>query len=316
MAKKRSSKKVFLFVLLLMPIYNGLFTETALALFQPEYQNRGVSTFLDGYAGPGFIAQFYFLNFKSNELRLGDKEAPGRFKLSVNTSLYQFVYITKKKLLGGYLGGEIIIPVLSGHLTTNGRRDKDHGLGDIAIAGFLQTDKKTLRLGNYQIPSYWRFLVGAVPPCGDYDHDKAFNVGTNLYTFYVYCASTFFLTPKWELSSRSMYNFHTTNTEFGPEQDNVRPGQLFNINFATSYQVRENIRLGATGYYWRQITDDKLNGQNLRGRELAVGVGPGIIFDKVIAEKKVFLICHSLFDTSVKNRPKGTMLQARLIILF
>lgn len=316
MTKKRFAKRVFLVVLFLMPLFNVFFTKTALALFQPEYQNRGLTTFLDAYGSPGFLFQIYFLNVKSNKLRLGSKEAPGRFKLSVNTALYHFVYASEKKALGGHWGGEILISLNNGHMTVSGTRDKDHGVGDIYVGGFYQTDKKTLRLGNYQIPSYFRMAAGVFAPSGDYDHDKTFNVGNNLYTFHVYCASTFFLTPKWELSSRLMYNFHTTNTEFGPDRDNLRPGQLFNMNFATSYQVRESIRLGVAGYYWRQTTDDKLNSHNLRGRELAVGVGPGIMLDRVIAKKKVFLICHSLFDTSVKNRPKGTTLQARLLIIF
>jgi|WetSurSiteA1Bulk_404760.scaffolds.fasta_scaffold28719_1 hypothetical protein len=316
MTKKRFAKTVLLLVLFLIPVYTVFFTETALALFQPEGQNRGITTFLDGYAPPGPCFQVYFLNFKSNELRLGSKEAPERFKLSVNTALYQFAYISEKKVLGGHWGGEVIMPLTNGHMTAFGTRNKDHGVGDILVAGLFQTDKKTLRLGNYQIPSYFRLLAGVFSPSGDYEHDKIFNVGNNLYTFHLYCSSTFFLTPKWELSSRLMYNFHTTNTEFGPDQDNLKPGQLFNMNFATSYQVRENIRLGVAGYYWRQTTDDKFNGHNLRGRELAVGVGPGIIFDRVIAKKKFLLMCQSLFDTSVKNRPKGTTLEARLIIVF
>ena len=84
------------------------------ALFQPECQNRGITTFLDGYAPPGSYFQVYFLNFKSNELRLGSKEAPGRFKLSVNTALYQFAYVSEKKVLGGHWGGEIIMPLTNG----------------------------------------------------------------------------------------------------------------------------------------------------------------------------------------------------------
>ena len=316
MIKKRFAKKVFLLVLFLIPIYNAFFTETALALFQPEYQNRGLTSFLDAYASPGPFFQFYFSNFQSNELRLGSKEAPGRFKLSANTALYQFGYLSEKKILGGHLGVEIILPLINGHMTAFGTRDKDHGVGDIFAAGIFQSDKKTLCLGSYLIPFYFRCVVGAASPSGNYDHDKIFNVGYNLYTFQSYCASTFFLTPKWELSSRFMYNLHTTNTDYGPDQDNLKPGQLFNMNFSTSYQVRESIRLGVTGYYWRQTTDDKLNGHNLRGRELAIGVGPGIVLDRIIAKRKVILLFHSLFDTSVKNRPKGTSLQAHLIIPF
>jgi len=301
---------------LLIIILNGILIKSNFAFYQPEYQNRGSTTFLDAYVSPGSVFQVYVLNFKSNELRLGSKEAPGKFKLSANTYINQFVYISKKKIMGSYLGGEIIVPVVSGHLRLNKIRSKDHGIGDIFIAGLLQTDRKMLCLGKYQIPSYFRFLAGVALPTGEYDHSKSFNVGNNLHTFTLYCSNTFFITPKWELSSRFMYNFHTTNNDFGPYRDNLRPGQLFNVNFAASYPIWENIRLGITGYYWRQTTDDIFNGNNIRGRELAFALGPGIVIDRVIAKKKFIFITHALFDNSVKNRPQGTTVQGRLIVLF
>ena len=302
--------------MLLITATAWIVTKPAFGFFQPEYQNRGLTAFLDAYVAPGFYVQYYFSSFKANKLRVGDKNAPGRFKLSVNTSLYQFAYVSQKKVLGGYLGGEIIFPVANGHLTMNGTRDNDHGLGDIFIAGFIQTDKKTLRLGTYEIPTYWRFLAGVNPPTGSYHHDKSLNVGCNIYNFQLYTSSTFFFTPKWEVSSRFMYNFHTTNNEYGPNKDTLRPGQLFSVNFATSYLIKEHFRLGANGYYWQQTTDDTLNGNHLNGKERALAFGPGIIIDKAFGDTKCILISHALFDTAVKNRSQGTTLQTRLIIAF
>jgi hypothetical protein len=98
---------------------------------------------------------------------LGSKEAPGRFKLSVNTTLYQFGYLSEKKVLGGHWGGEIIVPLINGHMTASGTRDKDHGVGDIFAAGIFQSDKKTLCLGSYLIPFYFRLFAGVFSPSGD-----------------------------------------------------------------------------------------------------------------------------------------------------
>ena len=214
------------------------------------------------------------------------------------------------------IGAGSIIPLINGHITAFGTRDKDHGVGDIFAAGIFQSDKKTLCLGSYLIPFYFRFVAGAASPSGNYDHDKIFNVGYNLYTFQFYCASTFFLTPKWELITRFMYNLHTTNTDYGPDQDNLKPGQLFNMNFSTSYQVRESIRLGVTGYYWRQTTDDKLNGHNLGEGNWPLVLVQELSWIGLLQKERSYLLLHSLFDTSVKNRPKGTTLQAHLIIPF
>ena len=85
-----------------------------------------------------------------------------------------------------------------------------------------------------------------------------------------------------------MYNFHTTNTEYGPDQDNLRPGQLFNLNFATSYQVRESIRLGVAGYYWRQASDDKLNGHNLEGGNLRLVLAQELSWIGLLQKKRSF----------------------------
>src|SRR4030043_456569 len=74
-----------------------------------QYKNRGNTNVLDGVCPkPGFLFQVFFFNFKS--VRLKDNHShtlPGDFKLSVNTNLYNFVYITPKKLFGGFLGIEL-----------------------------------------------------------------------------------------------------------------------------------------------------------------------------------------------------------------
>ena len=42
-----------------------------------------------------------------------------RLILSVNTNLYNFVYISHKKLLGGLLGIEFTFPIVKGHPATD-----------------------------------------------------------------------------------------------------------------------------------------------------------------------------------------------------
>ncbi|MBN2468155.1 MAG: transporter [Deltaproteobacteria bacterium] len=294
----------------------GIMISSAAAFYQLEYQNRCNTNFLDSYIKPGFIFQTFFYNFKSVDMRLRGKEAPGDFKLSVNVSLNQLLYISKLRVLGGYLGGEVIVPFINGHLATDAGRSDDQGVGDTLVAVLLQSDEKKLRLGSYTLPFYWRLMGGAFVPIGDYDHDKDFNVGCNLTTFHTYLSSTIFLSPKWAASWRIMYNIHTKNSEYGPAKDDLKPGQLFNVHFSSCYAVKEGVRVGVLGHYWRQTTDDKLNGRHLRGRELALAVGPGIFLNRVIDKNNVFLEGHALFDTTIRNRPQGTTLQVRGGIMF
>lgn len=285
--------------------------------YQPGYENKGITGFLDACVPPGSYYQTYFAFFKSVDLRVGSHKAPGEFKLSQTAILNQYAYVSKKKVLGGgFLGGEIIIPTFNIHLTSNGSRSKDHGLGDIFLGGFVQSDKKTLCAGKLQLPFFFRMLGGVFLPAGDYDHEKPVNAGYNLYTFHTYFSSTLFLTPDWEVSSRFTYSWHTKNNDFGLSQDTLKPGQLFTVHFSTTYALQEWVRPGIIGDYWRQTTDDRLNGSDLRGRELAFSLGPGIVFERGVGNTKVILMCHSLFDLKVRNRPKGDLHLARFIVPF
>jgi len=287
------------------------------AFFQPEYQNRGLINCLDGYVPQqGFIYQTYFNNFKSVDLRKRSHEAPGKFKLSVNLNLHQFIYITKKKVLGGNWGMETIIPILNGHLTTDAGRCHDSGLGDVFFSTFVQSELKNLTIGSYTIPFAWRILGGVFLPTGDYDHNKSFNVGSHITTFHLYVSATAFLTQRWAISSRINYNFHTKNSSYGPDKDDLKPGQLCNAIFSSSYEIKPGIRIGGCGVVWRQTTDDTLNGHDLRGRETALSFGPAIMLSRNFLNTNVSLICHGLFDTHVRNRPKGNTFQARLIFMF
>jgi len=287
------------------------------AFYQPEYQNRGITNFLDACVPKsGFMYQFFLNNFKSVDMRVRSHNAPGKFKLSVNITLQSLAYRSEKKFLGGYLGGELMIPYVNGYVTTDAGRSSDHGLGDIVAGGFIQSDFCHLKLGDYSFPFYWRVWTGLVLPTGDYDHDEAFNAGSNLTTFHSYFSSTIFLTEKWCASTRMNYNFHTKNDAYGPNRDDLKPGQLFTAIISTCYEVLPGVRLGTHGVIWRQTTDDKMNGHNLRGRETALSFGPGIVLSGNINGAQANLLLHGLFDTHVRNRPEGNLFQARLVVFF
>ena len=285
--------------------------------YQPEYQNRGITNFLDAAVpGPGFYYATYLFNFESHDLRVKSESAPGDFEISSTVSMHQFVYISKKKVLGGYCGGEIIQPFITAHLDNNGAREDDQGLGDTFFAVFLQSDEKKISAGNLSLPLYWRFLVGMWGPTGEYDHEKSLNVGNNLYTFESYLSTTIFPLPKWSVSSRLMYHVHTENHNFGPEKDDLRPGDLFNVNVASSYEIIPGVRAGGVMTYWNQTSDDEINGSDIRGRERALSFGPGAVITRFLEKWNACLMVDALFDTHVRNRPEGAIYQARLIVAF
>ena len=49
------------------------------------------------------------------------------------------------------------------------------------------------------------------------------------------------------------------------------------VNYATSYEVRKNVRLGFNGYWLQQMTDHRINKVDvLYSREGTVGIRPGL----------------------------------------
>jgi hypothetical protein len=57
--------------------------------------------------------------------------------------------------------------------------------------------------------------------------------------------------------------------------DDTQPGQAFHMNYAASYEVWENFRIGLAGYLLYQLTDDKVDGNDIgQSRERVIRLGP------------------------------------------
>ena len=63
-------------------------------------------------------------------------------------------------------------------------------------------------------------------------------------------------------------------------------------------------------------TDDKINGDHVRGREKALALGPGILASHTVGESCITVFLHALFDAHTKNRASGTTYQVRIAIGF
>ncbi|MEY8077979.1 transporter, partial [Pseudomonas aeruginosa] len=120
-------------------------------------------------------------------------------------------------------------------------------------------------------------------------------------------------------TTKATYSFNMENHD-----TDYRSGQIFHFDYSASYRVTDNLRLGLNGYYLKQTTDDKQNGETVRvfgfGEEVDDGVR-GQVFAIGPAVHLTFLKYASAeirwakeFD--VENRPEGDMLWAKLTIPF
>ena len=81
---------------------------------------------------------------------------------------------------------------------------------------------------------------------------------------------TWFPKPEVEIDGSFAYLFNQTN-----HKTNYQSGQEFSMDYAAGYSLTPTWQAGASGYAYRQTTDDKINGNAVpggnRGRAFAIG---------------------------------------------
>ncbi|MBI4425510.1 MAG: transporter [Elusimicrobia bacterium] len=244
--------------------------------FNQPPTNLSATTFLDGGAPPGlyYINYSIFFNGRKAVDHNGDVIGGGA-KVDALTQLHQLYYLADVELLGGRLGFDVLLPLVA--VTAQGAlfdtipvTANTAGVGDFLAGPALQWDKGSL-LGR---PVFQRVESDLSMPTGKYDKKRAANPGNNLWTLDSYYSFVWLFTEKWETSARLWYAFHTENRE-----TKVRPGQRLHFNFAVSRELLPKLRLGAAGYFLRQVADDKLAGaRQADSRERVLGLGPGLVY--------------------------------------
>jgi len=80
-------------------------------------------------------------------------------------------------------------------------------------------------------------------------------------------------------------------------------GYSYSVVVVPSYPITDKVSIGLTGYYLKQLTDDKLNGVSYSGgKEEALYMGPGAQFR---FDKKNVMNLNVYFPVEDKNRPSG-----------
>lgn len=286
--------------------------------------NLGYTSYVDGAppAGPGWYFQQYLQFYNNGKLKDGNGDnlllptTPtdlDSVELDVTSAISQLTYQSDKELLlGGKWGMNVMLPIAGFDLDDNlALSTNSTGLGDLLVGPFLQWDPVIGEKGPVFIH---RVEFQMTFPTGKYDDDKAINPGSNFFSFNPYWAGTLFLSPKWTASWRLHYLWNAKNDDpfIGFGADDVQAGQAVHVNFASAYEVLpKQLRLGINGYYLKQITDTEFNGADVSGRrEQVLGLGPGLVYH--LSQHTHFFL-NTYFESKVKNRPKGSRLNFRIV---
>jgi hypothetical protein len=286
--------------------------------------NLGFTSFMDGGppAGPGFYFTQYLQYVTSDDFTNQDGDnlfggAAGE-DLDAWISLTQFIYQSDKAILaGGKWGMDVIVPYVSLDLTYDIDaplpEDNGSGFGDLLVGPFIQWGPT---IGPKGPRFMHRVELQFILPTGKYDSDKAINPGSNFFSFNPYWAGTLFILPKWTASTRIHYLWNAKNDD--PNQpgatDDSQAGQAVHLNFASAYQLLPSLRLGINGYYLKQITNTKVDGDSVSDtKEQVLGLGPGLLWH---INKDAHLFFNAYFESMTENRPEGERYNLRFVYHF
>lgn len=285
------------------------------ALGQPNV-NLGFTSFLDGGppAGPGHYLSEYLQFYTADQINDAD---PGGTDLDagvdVTVLMNQYIYQSEEALLGGKLGLNVMLPIVS--IDSDAPlNDSGSGLGDLLVGPFIQWDPIMGSKGPLMLN---RFEMQLIFPTGDYESDKALNPGSNHFSFNPYWAATVFLGPKATVSWRLHYLWNGKNREFTgggviPVNVDLDPGDAVHANFAAAYEVLpKQLRVGINGYWFDQISDTKVDGAKVESFEEKVfAIGPGAVWH---LSQDSHLFFNAFFETDAESRPEGERYNLRLV---
>lgn len=294
--------------LVVIGAFSATIPGSCIAQVQLPTVNLGETNFEDGFATPGWFLQEFPETYVAGELRDGKgNKIPGQSRLTVNSTTTHVVYVSQKRVLGGWLAGEVLQPLVDLNIrSANGISSGLRGFGDITLGPGLQWAPKKVGSGVFVN----RVLLDIIVPTGTYSDRRPINVGGHFVSLDPHYAVTY-ERRKIEFSARAHYLWNSANNDpwAGFNLRNMQPGQAFHVNYATSFEVRKNVRLGFNGYWLQQTTDHRVNDVAVHGsKERTVGLGPGL----QVGGQGIWLHLNAYIETDVRNRPCGTKVTLRI----
>lgn len=264
--------------------------------------NLGFTSFLDGGppAGPGVYFQQYFQYYTTDTF----VDGPPSAEMDVWVSLTQLLYQSNQELLPGVKWGiNAMLPVVDFDLKGASGLSANSGVGDLLIGPHLQWDPI---MGTNGPLFMQRIELQMIFPTGDNTGAAAINAGSNHFSFNPYWAATAFLTPQWTVSWRLHYLWNDEN-----DDTKFQAGQAVHANFSTAYEViPKQLRLGINGYWFKQTTNNEVNGSDSAGREKVFAVGPGLVWH---FNQNQHLFINAFKESGAEQRTEGERVTLRYV---
>ncbi len=240
---------------------------------------------------PGVYFRDYNYFYWANSLNdsSGKKIDPANLYAFTYANLPRLLWITDTKFLGGYVGVDGFLPIVSEQVNAMGSGSHNFGIGDLFVEGTLSWHTKQF---DFSLGS------GVDMPTGDSPGKPGPSTepGLGYYTFMQTAGATWYIDEEktWAVSALNRFEFNTEQrfTE-------VTYGDAYTLEWGVSKTMEKVIDLGAVGYYQQQVTGDS-NGQPLN-RVAAVGPEISVAFPQVM----LFVSLRYNYEFMAYSRAQG-----------
>jgi len=263
----------------------------------------------------------YFLNYlgyyHAGSLRDGDGDKVPGTGVTAWFDALRYVKVTNTQILGGNWAMHVIVPLVHQKLTLGDSKTVT-GLGDIVFSPLAIS----WHSGNW----HWAAVFDIYAPTGKYKSGEPIkSIGANYWSVEPVFAVTWLNEAGWEVSGKFMYNFKMKNKDFRPAPGAPKMDYESGDEFHMDYLVGKRFGpwgVGLSGYYVKQTTNDKLEGDTISsalgpwssGRKGEVfAIGPSVSYT---TQGGTMFIGQWQHETEAENRFQGDKAWFRLIMPF
>jgi hypothetical protein len=239
---------------------------------------------------PGLYIRDYNYTYFSNNF----KEGPPSFDLFANVQAPRLVFITTKKVFGGYYGADLIFTLPYQNLSFTGFQGSDFSFGDMFV--------EPITLSWHLKQADFSFGYGFWAPTGDYSPTNPISPGKGFWTQMFTGGVTVYPDKEktWSFSALNRYEFNQERSK-----TKITPGQYWTLEWGLAKSASKTIDLGFVGYFQVQTTS-AIGAGAPTVKEHIVGLGPEVSF--VIAKLGLSTSVRYFHETGAQMRPQGDVI--------
>src|SRR5437660_680268 len=139
--------------------------------------NLGDTNFEDAFGGPGWLLQEFPQISVASELKDSHgKTIPGSNRVTAYSTTTHVAFVSKKRVLGGWLSGEVLLPLVDLDVQlANGTSSRVRGLADLTVGAGLQWAPRKIGEGVFA----HRVVFDVGFPTGMYSDRRPVNIGNH-----------------------------------------------------------------------------------------------------------------------------------------